>query len=61
MPGDVVKDFFVGSAPLDDGEYILFMTWEHRHLTSFPSLAILDMHEELPIVSNVHIAHPQVT
>ena len=56
VPGDVVKDFFVGCSPLDDGEYILFMTWERGHLTSFPSLAILDMHEELSIVGNVYIA-----
>jgi hypothetical protein len=60
VPGDVVKDFFVGCASLDDGEYILFMTWEHGHLASLPSLAVLDMDEKRSITARVHIAHPQI-
>src|SRR5437588_12831652 len=58
--GDVVKDFFVGCSPPDDGEHLLFMAGEYGHLTSFPSLAMLDMHEEGSVASSVHIAHPQV-
>jgi hypothetical protein len=37
-PGNVVKDFFVRCTPLDNGQYILFMTGQYGNLTSFPSL-----------------------
>ncbi len=60
MLGNVVEDLFVGTAPLDDDEYILFMAREHRHLASFPSLAIFDMHKEGPILSRIHIKYPQI-
>src|SRR5579884_2242097 len=60
VPGDVVEDLFVGCALLDNSQYILFMTGQDGHLTSFPSLAIFDMHKESPIVSFIHIAHPQI-
>src|SRR5579863_3398396 len=60
VPGNVDKDFFVRCSPLDDGQYILFMTGEDGHLTSFPALAVLHMHEEGSILSGVHITHPQI-
>jgi hypothetical protein len=60
VPGDMVKDFFVGSAPPDNGQHILFMAREYRHLSSFTSFAIPDMDEERAIARGVHIAHPQV-
>ena len=40
VPGNVVKDFFVRCKPLDNGQYILFMTGQYGNLTSFPSLAL---------------------
>ena len=58
--GNVVEDFFVRCSPLDDGQYILFMTGQYGHLTSFPALAIFHMHKEGPIVSRIHITHPQI-
>jgi len=58
--GDVVKDFFVGFAPPDDAEYLLFLAREYGHFTRSAPFAILDMDEEGPILSRIHIAHPQI-
>ena len=58
--GDVVKDFFVGCSSSDDDQHLLFVTREYVHLTRSAPFAILDMHEDGPIVSRIHIAHPQI-
>ena len=60
VPGNVVEDLFMRRPPLHDGQHILFVAGEYGHLASFPSLAILDMHKEGPILSRIHIAHPQI-
>jgi hypothetical protein len=54
------KTFSRGARPLNDGEYILFMTREHGHFTRFSSLATLDKHEEGSVLSRIYIAHPQI-
>src|SRR5579862_6176527 len=48
VPGDVVKDLFVRCSSPDNGQYILFMTGEYGHLTSFPPLPFLTCTKRVP-------------
>src|SRR5215469_14274588 len=43
----------VGSSPPDNGQHILFMAREYRHLSSFPSFAIPYMDKERAIANSV--------